>query len=202
MEYNITLLSSTNSTNLGITMSLASQTSGKIIVVEGVPGVGKTTFCTKYAEENSGVVVFPEVFDPKILKEYITDMSSHAFKFQTSMQESTLVRIADAITEAGGGKTVLIDRGLVGNQCFAEVQHQQGFITIEELALYLSKNLYPCSIETWYLVASVDTVLARIEKRNRDGESAYTRDYIETLINKHNELLLCDKNVKVLDLEN
>lgn len=176
---------------------------GRIIVVEGVPGVGKTTFCNKYAAENcdSGVIVFPEVFDPEILKEYISDMSRHAFKFQTNMQESTLERVKNAVVEALDGKTVLIDRGLVGNQCFAEVQHQQGFITIEEIALYLSKNLYQCSVETWYLVASVDTVLARIEKRNRDGESAYTREYIETLINKHNELLLCNKNVKIINLD-
>lgn len=176
---------------------------GRIIVVEGVPGVGKTTFCNKYVEKNrdSDVVVFPEVFDPEILKEYISDMRRHAFKFQTNMQESTLERIKNAVAEALIGKTVLIDRGLIGNQCFAEVQHQQGFISIEELASYLSKNLYSCSVETWYLVASVDTVLARIEKRNRDGESAYTREYIETLINKHNELLLSDKNVKIINLE-
>ena len=69
-------------------------------------------------------------------------MKNKATNFQFQIQDETVKRIRMAIELAKEGKTVLIDRGLIGNRCFAEIQYEKGFINQKDIELYRKKYSY------------------------------------------------------------
>jgi len=178
---------------------------GKIIIIEGVPGCGKTTFCKSYVDSNPNAKMMEEWVDEKILSEYIADMPNKATFFQFEAQRQTMNKLREAVKLAKEGQIVLIDRGLIGNRCFAEVQHEAGFINAESMTRYrekieaafisMSKEV---TLETWYLQCEVDVALERIRQRNRNGESSYSSEYLAKLKKKHDDLL--GEGVKVVDV--
>lgn len=172
-----------------------------ILVVEGIQGVGKTTFCKTYAASHEDVVVLEEWVDEKLLADYIANMPDKATEFQFAALQHTINRLNEAFGLSEQNKTVLVDRGLIGNQCFAEVQHDQGYISKEDIIRY-RKSIPIFPVETWYLVCSPIKALQRIKKRDRVGESAYSFEYLSLLEQKHDLLLCPDKIIDVSkDLE-
>lgn len=171
----------------------------KIIIIEGNIGSGKSVFCKSYAANNSDVIVLKEWVDEKILSEYISDMKNKATNFQFQIQDETVKRIHMAIELVKEGKTVLVDRGLIGNRCFAELQYEKGFITQKDIELYRKKysyhlfndgeNLAEIPVEIWYLVCDVKVCMSRIKNRGRSGENLYNIEYLSMLKNKHDEYL-------------
>ena len=187
-----------------------SKPSSKIIIVEGIPGCGKTTFCKSYASScrEKDVVIMEEWVDEKILANYISDMKNKATSFQYEAQRQSAVRLHKAFELANLGKTVLIDRSLMGNRCFAEVQFEAGYILHNDMEVYRKTFTYETilsekerrnvQMEVWYLQCDVDTALGRIKQRNRNGESAYSAEYLTKLKMKHDELLLTG-GAKIID---
>ena len=147
----------------------------KIIIIEGNVGSGKSVFCSLYATNNPNVIVLEEWVDKKILSEYISDMKNKATDFQFQIQDETVKRIHKAVDLAKNGKTVLIDRGLIGNRCFAEIQHEKGYISEKDIEIYRKKYSYSnikesplgsgIPIEIWYLVCDVEICISRIKNR-------------------------------------
>jgi deoxyadenosine/deoxycytidine kinase len=176
----------------------------KIIFLEGIPGSGKTTLGNSYKAHNHNVIFCEEWVDEKILAEYIADMPNKATSFQFRAQEETIKKIRDAVEYVKSGKTVVIDRGISGNASFAELQFQRGFISEIDMLRYrerfseesvLSKLEVP--YEIWHLQCDPSRALTRIMKRNRNGESAYTLEYLESLASQQEVLLM---NAKVVDM--
>ena len=66
---------------------------GKIIIVEGLQGSGKTLFCKSYVEWHENSVMLEEWVDPEILSNYINDMKNQATEFQFRAQDETLKNI-------------------------------------------------------------------------------------------------------------
>ncbi len=179
-----------------------------IIIVEGIPGCGKTTFCKSFASINKNAVIMEEWVDEKSLVEYLDDMPKNATSFQYEAQMQTIFRLGKAFQLAESGKIVLIDRGLLGNRCFAEVQFESGYISEEAMDKYRKIFNYDkfkmVEIETWYLQCEIDTALMRIKQRNRNGESSYSSEYLTKLKNKHDELLSAkvgEMETKIVDVE-
>jgi deoxyadenosine/deoxycytidine kinase len=167
-----------------------------IIVVEGIQGVGKTTFCKNYAASYENVIVLEEWVDEKLLADYIADMPNKATEFQFAVLQQTIKRLNEACELSKQNKTVLVDRGLIGNQCFAEVQHDQGYISEKDIIEY--RNSIPFfEVETWHLICNPYKALQRIKKRDRVGEDAYSFEYLSRLKQKH-DLLLCP--YKIIDV--
>lgn len=188
--------------------------SGKILIVEGIPGCGKTTFCKSYAAAFSripgDVVIMEEWVDEKILADYISDMPNKATYFQYEAQRQSVLRLHNAISLANSGKTVLIDRSLLGNRCFAEVQYEEGYISTDSIKEYRDvfsfrqvlnkKEMNEVQIETLYLKCDIETALERIRKRNRIGESCYSAQYLAKLKQKHDEIFISKNNAKVINV--
>lgn len=63
---------------------------GKVIIVEGIPGVGKSSYCENFALFNKNVVIIKEWVDNTILKEYLFDMKNNATSFQFLAQEESI----------------------------------------------------------------------------------------------------------------
>lgn len=177
-------------------------TPGKLIILEGLPGVGKTLFGKSYASVNPNSVFLEEWVDVKILKEYLADMKNKAADFQMHIQKETVERIQKAIRLVLSGKTVVLDRGLIGNRCFAEVQFEAGLISEESMKAYRADFTYSNIEGFWeikseiiYMKATPEFSLQRIKRRARDGEDVYALDYLEKLKVKHDNLL---KEAKVV----
>ena len=108
--------------------------------------------------------------------------------FRTVWQEKLLVISKKLI--------VIVDRGIVGNRCFAEIQHQSGYISEFDIKKYrkeFNTNLLSKNVETWYLKSKLEICLKRINRRDRNGESAYTLKYLKQLEKEHNKLLSPDR---------
>ena len=175
---------------------------GRVVFVEGIPGCGKTSFCKSYAAMMNNVEVMEEWVDEKILAEYLADMPNKAFDFQMRAQTECLKKLDHAQQLASQGKIVLIDRGIMGNRCFAELQYSNGFISETNMTTYrklynhdLIKKYEMC--EVWYLICDVQVALQRIESRNREGESSYTFKYLSDLKIQHDLLL---SPTKIVDM--
>ena len=175
-----------------------------LIILEGIQSVGKTTLGRSYVDANPNAVFLEEWVDEKVLKEYLENMKEKAKDFQFYIQEETVNRIKKAIELVKSRKTVILDRGLIGNECFARVQHDSGLISNEDFETYLksfSYNLIPgfkdVSSTTVYMKATPEFCLERIRSRNRSGESSYTLDYLNKLVHMHDTLIQPDVIMKI-----
>ena len=169
---------------------------GKIIVLEGLPGVGKTLFCESVATHDPNVRILKEWVETSCLKKYLSDMKTWATEFQFKIQEDTVKRMKEAVELAKQGFIVYVDRGIVGNRCFAELQFESGFISETDMELYRTtfsydkiEGLEEIEFTEVYMTASTDHCLAHIKKRGRDGEGSYAKPYLESLKKKHDDLL-------------
>lgn len=180
------------------------KSTGKLIILEGLPGVGKTLFGKSYASLNGNAVFLEERVDLDVLKEYLADMPAKATGFQMHIQEETVERIKKAIEFVKQGKTVVLDRGLAGNRCFAETQFEADLISEDDIKEYRSKFVYSAIEGFWeirceviYMHATPEFSLKRIHQRARDGESCYGLDYLRKLAAKHDHLLVGARIVEV-----
>ena len=177
--------------------------SGRVIVIEGCPGAGKTLLSESLFGSDRKTKVLTEWVDEEILAKYLRDMKKYATRFQFMIQNETMNRIKQAISLAKQGYTVVVDRGIDGNRCFAEIQYEKGVISAADIAVYrrsfsydLIPGLHEVQFDVIYLKASVSTCMSRIKKRNRAGEDTYNSSYIENLKAKHDILL---KDAKTVD---
>jgi deoxyadenosine/deoxycytidine kinase len=180
---------------------------GKIIILESCPGAGKTTLGKSLQYHNPSCVFIPEEVNLAKLKEYLDDMENKAAEFQFNIQTETMKRLCLAAKLAKEGKIVVLERGLIGNSCFAELQYDTGLITKERIEEYRRRfnydnltELQEVEVEVIYMRASAEFCMQRILKRDRIGERNYTLDYITKLKKKHDEMLGdsvivdCEKN--------
>ena len=175
-----------------------------LIILEGVQACGKTTLGKSYVAANPNAVFLEEWVDEKVLKEYLENMKEKAKDFQFYIQEETVNRVKKAIELVKAGKTVILDRGLIGNECFARVQHNAGLISNEDMDTYskiFSYGMIPgfadIKSKTIYMKATAEFCLERIRLRAREGESTYDLDYLNRLINMHNTLIKSEVIMKI-----
>jgi deoxyadenosine/deoxycytidine kinase len=176
--------------------------SGRIIILEGLPGVGKSLLCESVVKHNENVKILKEWVNEDVLQKYIENMKKYASRFQFHIQNETMSRMQKAVELAKAGFTVFVDRGIEGNRCFAEMQHRSGLISQSDIEIYrraysydLVPGLLDVGFSVIYMKTEVETCLAHIRKRNRKGESAYDYAYLKALKTMHETLLT---NVKVM----
>ena len=175
-----------------------------LIILEGVQACGKTTLGKSYVAANPNAIFLEEWVDEKVLKEYLQNMKDKAKDFQFYIQEETVNRVKKAIELVKTGKIVILDRGLIGNECFARVQHNAGLISNEDMETYsktFSYGMIPGFADikstTIYMKATAEFCLERIRTRAREGESTYDLDYLNRLINMHNTLIKSEVIMKI-----
>jgi deoxyadenosine/deoxycytidine kinase len=170
--------------------------SGRIFILEGLPGVGKTLFCDSMVVHDRNVKILAEWVDEEVLQKYIGNMKKYASRFQFRIQNETVTRMREAVKLAKQGFTVFVDRGITGNRCFAELQHQSGLISQSDIEIYrraysydIIEGLQEVEFHVIYMKAAVSTCLAHIKKRDRKGESGYDATYLNSLKEIHEKLL-------------
>lgn len=161
---------------------------GNIIVIEGIVGVGKTTFsesAKQYLESlGFAVSLYKEHVNADMLTYFLNDKQKHAFIMELYMTQERIGTYRLAHIEKSE-RVVLIDRSIPGDLAFCLMQHRRGAITAEELAIIHSiihEQKLPSLDYVIYLDCDAQTGYKRMLARNRDGEKeSYDMKYFEDL---------------------
>lgn len=170
---------------------------GKIISIEGVIGVGKTTLgksLERYIKRSYGidVVFYTEPFNQKMLEQFLTNQKKYAYPFQLYMLTRRQLNYARAQDVKNTNTCAIIDRSLAGDYVFAKLQQMRGNITDEDFAIYQSvyDEFGPYKPHhVLYLNVPPETAMERIRNRDREGEKAYTDEYLTDLSKVYTNVL-------------
>lgn len=114
--------------------------SGRVVVIDGGPAVGKSTLCKSIEQhmKNSGkkCVALLEKVDPFLFSAMM--QKNGTFEFQLQMAATKIERIRRAIDLAREGYIVLLDRGIVGDYAFAEMAFSNKLISPQQWDAYNS----------------------------------------------------------------
>ena len=188
---------------------MAAVTVPLVLIVEGVIGVGKSTFLTSFCDvltrAGRKVRVVPEMVEEwkasGILEKFYTDQARWAYHFQT-LAFTDLVRAVrssweDAVRD--GIDILLVERSPCSNEIFASVLHDDGFLSEMEWRHYLSwaaewRKLFPVIPSLFlYLTAPIEFCMERVSARGRPGEEKIRRDYEEKLHVEHQRVFSSGK---------
>lgn len=158
---------------------------GQILVLEGMPGVGKSTLGPAMVAmlEEAGVPAryLPERIDDAALAAYLADRAHQAAAFQMSALRNRMDVYGEATLLAAAGFVVIVDRGLVGDTAFAVMQRALHFFTDGEWAAYCGEieraRLQQASI-LLHLDCTPEMAIRRIAARDNKAESVYDPTYM------------------------
>lgn len=154
---------------------------GRILVLEGVIGAGKSTLCRsiKVLCKALGVPckVLNEGVPDELLKLFLSDPKRHAFTFQVALLYRRVAQHARASELVSKGFFVVQDRSLVGDSVFVLQAMRSGSMSADNLRDYSAilgreKRLRRADA-TLYLVTSDAVAKDRVSTRDRPGECAH-----------------------------
>jgi len=153
----------------------------KYIAVEGVIGVGKTTFAQMLAERIEAELVNEEVFENPFLVDFYKNRKRFGFSCQLYFLISRFQQQQGLMVRDLFAQRIVADYLFAKDNIFASIN-----LSDRELALYnriapvLSADI-PRPDLAIYLQASTPTLLKRIQSRNFSFEKSIDFDYIEVL---------------------
>lgn len=153
----------------------------KYIAVEGVIGVGKTTFAQMLAERIEAELVNEEVFENPFLVDFYKSRKRYGFSCQLYFLISRFQQQQGLMVRDLFAQRIVADYLFAKDNIFASIN-----LSDRELALYnriapvLSADI-PRPDLAIYLQASTPILLKRIQNRNFSFEKSIDYDYIEVL---------------------
>lgn len=179
----------------------------QLVIVEGNIGVGKSTLSCQLARKlNYRVFLEPTTKNP-YLEKFYKDPKRYALKLQLwifKQRFRTYIAATKHVLQTGQG--VLLDRSVFSDTVFADVNFQQGTISLEGYEYYkdLKKKALqsvPVPHTTLYLDVSPETCHERILRRGRDYESGIPLEYLKGLDASYKKFLEEMRNVRSRVLE-
>lgn len=153
------------------------------VAVEGVIGVGKTTFAGMLAERIGAELINEEVFENPFLVDYYKNPGRYAFSCQVFFLLSRYRQQQQLMVRDLFAQKIVSDYLFAKDQIFASVTLSERELALyEKIAPVLSRDI-PRPDLTIYLQASTEVLRRRIKKRNFSFERPIDFDYIE-MINK------------------
>lgn len=158
------------------------------IAIEGVLGVGKTSFAKQLSQDLSAKLVLEEVDNNPFLDKFYKDMKSNALQTQLffllnrAKQQEPLAQL-DLFS-----RKIVADYLIEKDRIFA-------YITLDENELGLYEKVYKAVVDEGellkpdlvvYLQAGVDVLMERIKKRGRGFEKGISKEYIFNLSQAYN----------------
>ncbi|HWR83419.1 MAG TPA: deoxynucleoside kinase [Candidatus Deferrimicrobium sp.] len=151
------------------------------IAVEGVIGVGKTSFADMLAQRLQAELINEEVLENPFLPDFYKNRKRHAFSCQMYFLLSRFQQQQQLVTRDLFAQRIVSDYLFAKDSIFASVN-----LSDRELALYnklapiLARDV-PRPDLAIYLQATTPILLQRIRKRNLPFEKTIDSDYIEML---------------------
>ena len=149
------------------------------ISIEGVIGVGKTTFVDYFSSQTDFSPLYESVGNNPFLDRYYVDSKRWAYTLQTYFLYD---RYVNHMTEGD----IILDRSLYGDLVFANLQKKEGLMLEEEYISYnnqfrlLTERIPPLDI-CFMLKTTPEEAYERIKKRDRGCESSLSFSYLKEL---------------------
>jgi len=195
----------------------------KLISIEGNIGVGKSTFTTLLQQKINSSLLVPEPVEcwlnikektinseTNILQLFYNDIQRWAYTFQNMAYITRSMLIEDSIKNTlknNNYKYIFLDRSLgtdrnvfekmlYDDKKISEIEHQCYNLWCNFYDNYVRTNVKNKSI---YLRCDPLTSFERIKKRGREEEKSITLDYLQKLHNYHEDWLVNNPDVLILD---
>ncbi len=153
------------------------------LAVEGVIGVGKTSFARMLAEELKSEMMAEEVFENPFLADFYKNKKRYALQCQLNFLISRYQQQQQLVMRDLFAQKIVSDYLFAKDAIFASVNlNERELLLYEKIAATLSSEI-PKPDLVIYLQASTPTLLERIRKRNLGFEKPIDFDYLE-LLNK------------------
>ena len=153
------------------------------LAVEGVIGVGKTSFASMLADELESEMMAEEVFENPFLADFYKNKKRYALQCQLNFLISRYQQQQQLVIRDLFAKRIVSDYLFAKDAIFASVNlNEPELLLYEKIAATLSSEI-PKPDRVIYLQASTPTLLERIRKRNLGFEKPIDFDYLE-LLNK------------------
>jgi deoxyadenosine/deoxycytidine kinase len=187
-----------------------------VIAIEGLIGAGKSTLMSILKQKLSHAYFIDEPVDEwiamrdeqgkNLLETFYSDMKRWSYTFQNIAYITRMNRLVEALTK--NSSLILMDRSLTGDKnTFTKMLEQDGFISKIEMDAYnkwcdFFNKYFGSKVCMKYVYLQCDPEVAhkRIQQRGREEENTIPLDYLKRLHKAHEDWLLNDKNVFVLNV--
>ena len=171
--------------------------------IAGNIGVGKTTFTEVLAKKYNWDEYYESVIDNPYLSDFYGDMNRWSFNLQIYFLQH---RFAGQLEISNNKKGVIQDRTIYEDvKIFAKNLFELGHMSRRDWETYqnLFKNmvqfLEPPNVIV-YLKASTDTLISRINNRNRDFEKNIDVEYLHQLNSCYNSWSKNEKELNIITI--
>lgn len=183
------------------------QQSSSFIGIAGNIGVGKTTFTEKLSKKFGWTAYYESVIDNPYLSDFYRDMKRWSFNLQIYFLHH---RFATHMDMSKNIKGTIQDRTIYEDvEIFARNLFEMNYLTKRDWETYceLFRNMesfLPKPNLIIYLKASTDTLISRINQRDREFERNIDSEYLHSLNISYDRWIdsLEDKNVLTLKTDN
>ncbi|MEM1203473.1 MAG: deoxynucleoside kinase [Acidobacteriota bacterium] len=167
------------------------------LAIDGPIGVGKTTLVELLTRRFEGVKVLEDAENP-VLDKFYKDRPGAAFQTQLYYLLSRFKQQQEIVQRELFQRLVVADYPFDKDRIFAYLN-----LTDDELLIYdklysMLEPQVPKPDLVLYLVADIDTCMARIRRRNRQYERKISQDYLVELIDAYNHYYHHYRNSPVL----
>jgi deoxyadenosine/deoxycytidine kinase len=153
------------------------------IVVEGVIGVGKTSFAKMLSERLQADLIAEEVFENPFLTDFYKNRKRHALQCQLNFLISRFQQQQQLVIRDLFAQRIVADYLFAKDAIFAQVNlSERELILYEKIAAVLSADI-PKPDLVIYLQGKTQTLLERVRKRNFSFEKPIDFEYLD-LLNK------------------
>lgn len=151
------------------------------IAVEGVIGVGKTSFAERLADRLKAELIAEEVHDNPFLVDFYKQRKRYAFSCQLFFLLSRFQQQQQLMVRDLFAQRIVADYLFAKDAIFASINLPERELALyDKIAPILSRDI-PKPDLAIYLQASTPVLLQRIRKRNFPFEKVIGSDYLELL---------------------
>ncbi len=157
---------------------------GKLVLVAGNIGTGKTSLAERLGERLGWRTAFESVIDNPYLGDFYNDMNAWSFHLQVYFLGHRAQQHLELVKDPN---SAIADRSIYEDvKIFARALYQQGSLTERDFRSYqrvfqLIADQLPEPDLLIYLIAPPEILLKRIEERGRKIESGISLEYLTLL---------------------
>lgn len=159
----------------------------RYIAIEGVIGVGKTSFAEALSVEIGATLELDQGYDNPFLTDFYRNRERHAFTTQLFFLLSRFQRQQNLRTHDLFAQRIVADYIFARDSLFASVTLSDLELTLYEKIMPILARDIPKPELVIYLQASTEVLLERIRIRNIKAERAIGKDYINKLCDAYNQ---------------
>lgn len=168
------------------------------IAIEGVIGVGKTSFAKLLSERMTAKLVLEKFEENPFLEDFYEDPERYAFQTQLYFLLSRYRQQMELKQVDLFHNLLVSDYMFEKDKLFANLNLEDKELVLYNLIMQLLEKEVPTPDLVVFLQASTDRLIENIKKRARSYERNISREYIESLNQIYNEFFFRYKHSPLL----